>query len=232
MKPTPRWKICWCAVYLNRNHSWCHLCLEYRQRPWRFVELPDRKSTSEPASPIFGSISQCERTALARQLVAGQPGKGVIVLMHGVPCDQKILTTRAISFACRIFTFCMFDFQGSIGESVDQHRLWINISFGKPRRGRRREFCPAKKFWPVRTNRRTSAFRKSGCGFGSLADAATDQSMRWFWNLLIHDHLSAGSKTGFRPSGSDFRQTGDAAVDRMPVQNCHGEHWLGRSETN
>ena len=57
-------------------------------------------------------------------LVAGQPGKGVIVLMHGIHANRLALTTRAQLLSHAGYSVLLFDFQGH-GESAG-----TNITFG------------------------------------------------------------------------------------------------------
>ncbi len=57
-------------------------------------------------------------------LVAGQPGKGVVVLMHGVHANRLALVTRAQFLSHAGYSVLLFDFQGH-GESAG-----TNITFG------------------------------------------------------------------------------------------------------
>ena len=57
-------------------------------------------------------------------LVAGRPGKGVVVLMHGVHANRLSLVARAEFLARAGFAVLLFDFQGH-GESIGQ-----TITFG------------------------------------------------------------------------------------------------------
>jgi pimeloyl-ACP methyl ester carboxylesterase len=57
-------------------------------------------------------------------LVAGQPGKGVVVLMHGVHANRLSLVARAEFLSRAAFSVLLFDFQGH-GESLGK-----TITFG------------------------------------------------------------------------------------------------------
>jgi uncharacterized protein len=57
-------------------------------------------------------------------LVAGQPGKGVVVLMHGIHANRLALVTRAQLLSHAGYAVLLFDFQGH-GESIG-----TNITFG------------------------------------------------------------------------------------------------------
>jgi alpha-beta hydrolase superfamily lysophospholipase len=57
-------------------------------------------------------------------LVAGQPGKGVVVLMHGVHADRRVMVARAEFLSRAGYSVLLFDFQGH-GESLAK-----TITFG------------------------------------------------------------------------------------------------------
>jgi fermentation-respiration switch protein FrsA (DUF1100 family) len=57
-------------------------------------------------------------------LVAGQPGKGAVILMHGVHVNRRVMAPRAEFLARAGYSVLLFDFQGH-GESIGK-----NITFG------------------------------------------------------------------------------------------------------
>lgn len=57
-------------------------------------------------------------------LVAGQPGKGVVILMHGIHANRLSLVARAEFLSRAGYSVLLFDFQGH-GESIG-----TNITFG------------------------------------------------------------------------------------------------------
>ena len=69
-------------------------------------------------------FSSASGATLHGWLVAGQPGKGVVVLMHGVHANRLALVTRAQLFSHAGYSVLLFDFQ-SHGESAG-----TNITFG------------------------------------------------------------------------------------------------------
>jgi alpha-beta hydrolase superfamily lysophospholipase len=75
-----------------------------------------------PAQPVV--FSSASGATLHGWLVAGQPGKGVVILMHGVHANRLALTTRAQFLSQAGYSVLLFDFQGH-GESTG-----TNITFG------------------------------------------------------------------------------------------------------
>ena len=56
--------------------------------------------------------------------VPGQPGRGVVVLMHGIHANRRAMITRAMFLTRAGYAVLLFDFQGH-GESLGEH-----ITFG------------------------------------------------------------------------------------------------------
>jgi len=75
-----------------------------------------------PVQPV--EFSSASGATLHGWLVAGQPGKGVVVLMHGVHANRLALVTRAQLLSHAGYSILLFDFQGH-GESTG-----TNITFG------------------------------------------------------------------------------------------------------
>ncbi|HXI71862.1 MAG TPA: alpha/beta fold hydrolase [Verrucomicrobiae bacterium] len=69
-------------------------------------------------------FSSASGATLHGWLVPGQPGKGVMILMHGVHANRLALITRAQFLSRAGYSVLMFDFQGH-GESAG-----TNITFG------------------------------------------------------------------------------------------------------
>lgn len=88
---------------------------------------PANHSIKNPPSDLhvedvmFSSASGAE---ICGWWIAGKPGKGAVVLMHGVHANREALVTRAEFLSQAGYSVLLFDFQGH-GESLGKH-----ITFG------------------------------------------------------------------------------------------------------
>ena len=81
---------------------------------------------SPPPSLHVQSVefSSASGTMIHGWLIAGQPGKGAVVLLHGVHANRRVMAARAEFLARAGYSVLLFDFQGH-GESLGRQ-----ITFG------------------------------------------------------------------------------------------------------
>jgi pimeloyl-ACP methyl ester carboxylesterase len=90
------------------------------------VAPANRPVGSPPANLRAQSVefSSASGVVIHGWMVAGQPGKGAVVLMHGVRGDRRAMVSRAEFLSRAGYAVLLFDFQGH-GESIG-----TNITFG------------------------------------------------------------------------------------------------------
>src|ERR1039457_1100485 len=122
MKLTRRWKIFsalfFAAAILGAIFVWSMGSI--------FIAPSNRPIGNPPASlhaqPV--EFSSASGAMIHGWLVAGQPGKGVVILMHGVHANRLSLVARAEFLSRAGYSVLLFDFQGH-GESIAK-----TITFG------------------------------------------------------------------------------------------------------
>src|ERR1035441_3124629 len=88
---------------------------------------PSNRPIGDPPASLHAQaveFSSGSGTTIHGWLVTGEPGKGVVILMHGVHANRLSLVARAEFLARAGYSVLLFDFQGH-GESIAK-----TITFG------------------------------------------------------------------------------------------------------